>query len=68
LDRINRIVRIERPPAEGPLTAGCGSLISKSIKHSAINIDMAAKRHKKHKNKILGLVISMCYNEQKSKF
>jgi hypothetical protein len=29
---------------------------------------MAAKRHKKHKNKISGLVISMCYNEPKSKF
>ena len=26
-------------------------------------IDMAAKRHKKHKNKISGLVISMGYNE-----
>jgi hypothetical protein len=32
------------------------------------NFDMAAKRRKKHKNKISGLVISMCYNEQKSKF
>jgi hypothetical protein len=32
------------------------------------NIDMAAKRRKKHKNKISGFVISMCYNEQKSKF
>jgi hypothetical protein len=29
---------------------------------------MAAKRHKKHKNKISGFVISMGYNEQKSKF
>jgi hypothetical protein len=29
---------------------------------------MAAKRHKKHKNKISGLVISMAYNEQKPKF
>jgi hypothetical protein len=29
---------------------------------------MAAKRRKKHKNKISGFVISMCYNEQKSKF
>jgi hypothetical protein len=29
---------------------------------------MAAKRHKKHKNKISGLVISMAYNEQKLKF
>jgi hypothetical protein len=38
LDRINRIVRIERPPAEGPLAAGCGSLFSKSIKRCAINI------------------------------
>jgi len=28
--------------------------------------DMAAKRRKKHKTKISGLVISMCYNEQKS--
>jgi hypothetical protein len=27
-------------------------------------LDMAAKRRKKHKNKISGLVISMCYNEQ----
>jgi hypothetical protein len=27
------------------------------------NIDMAAKRHKKHKNKISGLLISMVYNE-----
>jgi hypothetical protein len=26
---------------------------------------MAAKMRKKHKNKISGLVISMCYNEQK---
>jgi hypothetical protein len=29
----------------------------------ADNQDMAAKRHKKHKNKILWLVISMGYNE-----
>jgi len=27
------------------------------------NLDMAAKRHKRHKNKISGLVISMGYNE-----
>ena len=27
---------------------------------------MAAKRRKKHKNKISGLVISMCYNVKKS--
>jgi len=31
-------------------------------------IDMAEKRHKKHKNESSGLVISMCCNEQKSKF
>jgi hypothetical protein len=29
---------------------------------------MAAKRHKKHKNKILKLVISAGYNEEYSKF
>ena len=29
--------------------------------------DVATKRRIKHKNKISGLVISMCYNEQKSK-
>jgi hypothetical protein len=29
---------------------------------------MAAKRHKKHKNKISVLVTTMGYNEQKSKF
>jgi hypothetical protein len=29
---------------------------------------MAAKRHKKHKIKISGLVISVGYNEKKSKF
>jgi hypothetical protein len=27
--------------------------------------DMAVKRHKKHKNKISGLAVSMDYNEQK---
>jgi len=30
--------------------------------------DIAAKRRKMQKNKISGLVNSMCYNEQKSKF
>jgi hypothetical protein len=35
---------------------------------SPFKVDMAAKRRKKHKNKISGLVISMGYNEQKSKF
>jgi hypothetical protein len=39
-----------------------------NIQHRMSNIDMAAKRRKKHKNKISGFVISMCYNEQKSKF
>jgi hypothetical protein len=29
---------------------------------------MATKRRKKHKNKISGFVISICYNEQKSNF
>jgi len=31
------------------------------------DIVIAAKRRKKHINEISGLVISMCYNEQKSK-
>jgi hypothetical protein len=30
---------------------------------NGIKIDMAAKRHKKHKNKISDLVISVGYNE-----
>jgi hypothetical protein len=29
---------------------------------------MAAKRHKKHKNNISGLLISIGYNEKKSNF
>jgi len=33
---------------------------------SFFKIDMAAKRRKKHKNKISWIVISMRYNEQKS--
>jgi hypothetical protein len=34
---------------------------------SVLKLDIAAKRHKKHKNKISGFVNSKCYNEQKSK-
>ena len=30
-----------------------------------LNIDIAAKRRKKHKNQILGVVISICYHGQK---
>jgi hypothetical protein len=33
-----------------------------------LKIDIAAKRRKKHKNKISGFVNSVCYNEQKSEF
>ena len=33
-----------------------------------MKIDIAAKRRKKHKNKISGFVNSVCYNEQKSEF
>jgi hypothetical protein len=36
--------------------------------YETINIDIAAKRHKKHKNQISWFVNSICYNEQKSKF
>jgi hypothetical protein len=35
------------------------------MKLSGVSVDMAAKRRKKRKTKISGLVISMCYNEQK---
>jgi hypothetical protein len=63
--------------------AGAAGAISAVIKHCGIGatwageshaflccviFDMAAKRRKNHKNKISGLVTSMCYNEQKSKF
>jgi len=34
----------------------------------AKNVDMAAKRRKKHKNKISGRINSVCYIEQKSEF
>jgi hypothetical protein len=33
------------------------------IEYGRSNIDIAAKRHKKHKIKILGIGISMGYNE-----
>jgi hypothetical protein len=47
--------------AAGQKTA---SLIKKETdERRTSNIDMAAKRHKKHKNKISWLVISMGYNE-----
>ena len=36
--------------------------------YSMFSVDMAAKRHKKNKNKISDSVISMGYNEIKSKF
>jgi len=38
-----------------------------STKFTNHNTEMAAKRRKKHKNKISRLVISMSYNEKKSK-
>jgi hypothetical protein len=42
---------------------GEGFLKLLNIERSTSNVDMAAKRHKKHKNKISGLLISMGYNE-----
>jgi hypothetical protein len=33
--------------------------LSAAVPMPELNIDMAAKRHKKHKNKISGFVISM---------
>jgi hypothetical protein len=38
------------------------------LKCAMPDFDIAAKRRKKHKNQISGLVNSMCYNEQKSIF
>jgi len=40
-----------------------GKCLSDAGPMPELNIDMAAKGHKKHKNKISGLVISMGYNE-----
>jgi len=39
-----------------------------NVEHQTSNVDIAAKRHKKHITKISGLVISMGYNEYNSKF
>jgi hypothetical protein len=44
------------------------SLVLDSKKRSAINIDMAAKRRKKHKNQISGLIISMGYETEIQEF
>jgi hypothetical protein len=38
------------------------------VGRSMFDVNIASKRHKKHKNKISGHVNSMCYNEQKLKF
>jgi hypothetical protein len=46
----------------------CLHPINDQIVPPGLITDMAAKRHKIHKNKISGLVKSMCYNEQKLKF
>ena len=43
----------------------CEAIKQISFKFEPINLDMAAKRRKKHKNKISGRVNSMCYYEQK---
>ena len=40
-----------------------GQIEKETSERRTSNIDMAAKRHKKRKNKISGLVISMGYNE-----
>jgi len=37
-------------------------------KKTKVNFDIAAKRHRTHKNQISGLVNSVCYNEQTSRF
>jgi hypothetical protein len=40
-----------------------GRLKALNVQHHTLNIDMAAKRHKKHKNQVSDLVISVGYNE-----
>jgi hypothetical protein len=42
-------------------------LVAEIFRHW-INFDMVAKRRKKRKTKIFKCVISMCYNEQNSRF
>ena len=51
------------------ITGAVASIIyGKPQKILRFKFDLAAKKRKKHKNKFSGFVISMCYNEQKSKF
>jgi hypothetical protein len=49
------------PGWQMPFAAGTPLLILDKSQH--FKLDMAAKKRKKHKNKISGLVISMCYDE-----
>ena len=46
----------------------CLNILTRTSRNWKLKIDIAAKRRKKHKNKISGLVNSICYNQQKSKF
>ena len=62
---LTRIDRINPKPLDNIVISPAGMM---KKKEAASYDDMATKRRKKHKNKIAGLVISMCYNEQKSKF
>ena len=48
--------------------AALRNIISIAFKNPISNLDIAAKRHKKHKNQISWLINSICYNEQESKF
>jgi hypothetical protein len=50
-----------RQPGEGDNSRAPD--LSRVIFSGGLNIDMAAKRHKKHKNKIPGPLISAVYNK-----
>jgi len=39
-----------------------------NVEHRTSNVDMAAKRRKKHKNQISGLIISMGYETEIQEF
>jgi hypothetical protein len=58
------------PPRYGaiPLTKKEIDSVNTTVIMFRFKFDMAAKRRKKHKNKISGLVISMCYETEIREF
>ena len=58
---------VDTHPQQNTISVLCLIRSKKANSHFLI-FDIAAKRRKKHKKQISGLVNSMCYNEQNSKF